>query len=144
MEYFFNYFGFSKKDKHENYYYLSLLKDSDLESGWSIHGLWPQNADNSYPTFCRKVTFDIKLLESIIDDLNTYWCSYMKKNEDFWKHEWEKHGSCMYNQCDEYYYFKRALLLYRKALERKLPEKFYDEKTNKCLIPVNLNFEFIL
>ena len=50
----------------------------------------------------------------------------------------------MYNQCDEYYYFKRALLLYRKALEQKLPEKFYDEKTNKCLIPVNLNFEFIL
>lgn len=143
MDSILRYFGFIG-EKQENYYYLSLLKDDNLEEGWSIHGLWPQNADNSYPSYCRIVTFDIILLQSIIDELNKYWCSNMEKNEDFWKHEWEKHGSCMFNQCDEYHYFKRALLLYKKALQKELPEKYYDEKTNKCLIPINLKFEFII
>ena len=61
---------FNKKDK--NFYYLSLLNDNNK---WHIHGLWPQNSKDSYPSFCRTVDFDINKLNSIIEQLNEYWYS---------------------------------------------------------------------
>ena len=127
-------------EKQKGFYYLSLLKESN---GWSIHGLWPQTTETEYPTYCRTVEFDIKKLDSIIDELNRFWYSTEEKNEEFWKHEWQKHGSCMYNKCDEFYYFDKALQLYNDAILEQLQDKFYDEKTGKCLIPVDLNFKFI-
>ena len=95
MQSFWN-FLFGKSD---NFYYLSLLKEE--ENKWSIHGLWPQYTKEKYPTYCKEVTFDVTKLDSIMDDLNKYWFSTEEKNTDFWKHEWEKHGSCMFNKCDE-------------------------------------------
>ncbi|XP_074603188.1 ribonuclease DdI-like [Brevipalpus obovatus] len=65
-------------------------------NNWSIHGLWPNYSNGSYPQFCcNREQFDVKVLEPIREELEEYWPSLMKKSsEDFWKHEWTKHGSC--------------------------------------------------
>lgn len=122
-----------------DFYYLSLIKEED---GWSIHGLWPQTDINKYPQFCKKVDFNIRKLNPIIDDLKEYWYSNRGLDESFWKHEYEKHGSCNFNKLNELEYFEKTLDLFRAAKNKNLPEYFYDEKTGKCLIPVNQQFNF--
>ena len=128
---------FGEQTSH-NFYYLSLIKTNDK---WFIHGLWPQIDKHKYPTFCKKVVFDINKLAKINDKLQLFWHSDREKDEAFWKHEWEKHGSCMFNNCDEFQYFNTTLKLYQEAINKNLPEKYFSN--NKCLIPVNLDFEFI-
>ena len=65
-----------------------------------------------------------------------------KKNQDFWRHEYQKHGSCVFTQMNEYQYFSKTLKLYLQAVKLELPQKYYNSETQKCLIPVNLEFEF--
>ena len=79
----------------------------------------------------------------IRDKLDGAWYSTKEKNDLFWEHEWKKHGSCMFNECDELSYFTTTLELYYRAIEKDLPDKYYNSLSKRCLIPVNLNFEFI-
>ena len=126
-------------DQAVNFYYLSLIKE---DNDWSIHGLWPQTDVNKYPQFCKKVNFDIRKLNPIIDQLKEKWYSNRGSDEDFWKHEYEKHGSCNFNNLNELEYFQKTLDLFCAAKKKNLPEYFYNEKTGKCLIPVNKQFDF--
>ena len=123
------------------FYYLSLIKNGN---SWHIHGLWPQYSLNQYPTFCKKVNFDYDKLSPIINELNTYWYSTEETNEEFWKHEWEKHGSCMFTYMDELTYFKTTLSLYLDAIDLKVIDKFTSSNNpNKSMIPVNLELKII-
>ena len=129
---------FTKKDTR--FYYLSLIEEKN--NTFSIHGLWPQNSKTDYPTYCKKVDFSIEVLEPIMNELKNYWYSKQEKNEEFWKHEYQKHGSCMFTPLTELQYFDRVLLLYYKAIAQNLPT-YYQVKNGKCLIPVDLDFNFI-
>lgn len=138
-----NYSSIVNEDKR--FYYLSLFKKS--RNNWSIHGLWPQYDKDNYPVYCKKVNFNFNNLNPIINNLVKYWYSEdgksLQDDETFWKHEWEKHGSCVFTNIDEFTYFNTTLNLYQFSLQKGLPDKYYDEKTKKCLIPVDLNFQFI-
>tara|TARA_B100001094_G_scaffold332639_1_gene405600 strand:+ start:161 stop:367 length:207 start_codon:yes stop_codon:yes gene_type:complete len=68
----------------------------------------------------------------------------MEKNEDFWKHEYQKHGSCVWTPMTEFEYFNNTLNLYYKAKELNLAEKYYDENKKTCLILVDQNLNFIV
>ena len=136
-----NYYKYYFQNNTENkFYYLSLIKEQN--NRFSIHGLWPQYSLNSYPTFCKEVTFDINKLNPILPQLNELWYSNKNNNSDFWKHEYEKHGSCVFTPLTEVEYFEKTINLYNEAIKLELPEKFYDENTKKCLIPLDLDFEF--
>ena len=125
------------------FYYLSLIRESEYsENGWGIHGLWPQYSQNSYPSFCKDVNFSIDALKPIMPELKEYWHSDMEPDADFWCHEYKKHGSCVFKPMTELEYFNTALDLFQKAIKLGLPNKYYNEKTGKCLIPVNLDFTF--
>ena len=129
----------------QKFYYLSLIKEDD--GSFSIHGLWPQFNKTSYPSYCKKVDFSIDKLESIIEELNKFWYSTMEKNDDFWKHEYVKHGSCMFTNMNELQYFSKTLELYKEAVRLGLPEKYEENEKNRdyirCLIPVSLDFKFM-
>ena len=122
------------------FYYLSLIKEKD---SYSIHGLWPQYDKGNYPTYCRKVNFSINKLTPIINELNMYWNSYKENNDDFWKHEYEKHGSCMFKQMDEFTYFNTTLKLYKEAIALDIADMYYNEEKDLCLIPVGLELKII-
>ena len=130
-------------NKIDKFYYLSLIKEED--GSFSIHGLWPQYSLNSYPTFCRPVNFKLDKLDPIIDELNNYWYSNRGSNETFWKHEYEKHGSCMFDAMDEFNYFNKTIELYKYALMHNILKKYSDKYPNdkKLLIPLDLDFNFI-
>jgi ribonuclease I len=126
----------------KKFYYLSLIKEQN--NTFSIHGLWPQYTKQSYPTYCKNVTFDIKNIEQLLPQLNEKWYSTKEKNEDFWKHEYEKHGSCVFTPLTEKEYFEQTIKLYDTAIKENLPNQFYDEETKKCLIPVSTYFNIIV
>ena len=126
------------KVKDTKFYYLSLLKDNNK---WHIHGLWPQNSKDSYPSYCRTVEFDITKLNTILNKLNENWYSLDEKNELFWSHEWKKHGSCMFSDIDEFTYFNKSLELFEKVKDMGIIEKYKNGK--KSLIPFDLDFNLI-
>ena len=49
----------------------------------------------------------------------------------------------MFNEMDEFDYFNTALKLFTEAVEQKLPEKYFNKESNKCLIPVSTDFKFV-
>ncbi len=117
------------------FYYLSLILEED--NSWSIHGLWPQYSINRYPKFCRDIDFNVKKIEPIKADLEKYWYSNKGTDDNFWKHEYLKHGTCNFNDLNELEYFKTTLDLYLNVIDLNYPERFYNENTKKCLIPIN-------
>ena len=125
----------------DDFYYLALLKNKRVESGYQIHGLWSNYADGSYPTYCKKVEFDMEKLESIKDELHKYWPSYSGTAEHFYAHEYKKHGSCLFSDMTELEYFKKTIELYHYVIDNKLYETFI--KGNQCLIPFDLEFKLL-
>uniref|UniRef100_A0A1I7TY99 Ribonuclease T(2) n=1 Tax=Caenorhabditis tropicalis TaxID=1561998 RepID=A0A1I7TY99_9PELO len=65
---------------------------------WTIHGLWPNFENGSYPQNCHGTPrhFDENLIKPIEESLVKVWPNlYPKKTiQSFWKHEYDKHGTC--------------------------------------------------
>jgi len=72
-------------------------------NSWTIHGLWPDHCDLTYDSSCdssRAYTNIGSLLSAqgasdTLSYMNTYWVDINGQNEQFWEHEWGKHGTCM-------------------------------------------------
>ena len=90
---------------------------------FTVHGIWPERADGTWPQFCNKTA---KFNETALRDLEPYlryvWYDYLHGNPDnitasaqFWKHEWDKHGTCALGQFQtEHNFFATAILLHYK------------------------------
>lgn len=77
---------------------------------WTIHGLWPNYSNNTYKEFCRHDPFDASALSSIKTKLQDSWPDmFAADGESFWRHEWDKHGTCM--DMSQFDYFDRTLAL---------------------------------
>lgn len=63
---------------------------------FTIHGLWPDFDDGTFPSFCNKTDqFDIDLVRDLLPQLETEWPSYtVRGGDDFWAYEYAKHGTC--------------------------------------------------
>jgi len=137
---------YDKLHKYPNkFYYLSLIKVTNDK--YYINGLWPQYTKNSYPTYCTDAPFDITNIKELLPGLNKNWYSNSNeeiKNEEFWKHEYEKHGTCVFTHMTEKEYFSKTLDLYNIAMNENIPKYFYNKETNKCLIPVSEHFNLIV
>lgn len=87
---------------------------------WSIHGAWPENNNGSYPqNCCTEHHFDAKILKPIESDLIAHWKTLQAHgtNENFWSHEYEKHGTCAIESPllkDELSYFQNTLNAFKK------------------------------
>ncbi|KAJ1360511.1 hypothetical protein KIN20_019503 [Parelaphostrongylus tenuis] len=84
---------------------------------WSIHGLWPNYKNGSYPQFCDGVPkkFDDKLIKPIERRLLKAWPNLYptKPTQSLWKHEWEKHGTC----CESHRNLSSELLYFNVTME---------------------------
>jgi ribonuclease T2 len=58
-------------------------------------GLWPNDNDGNYPCTCTNETFNPnELTAPTLAQMALYWPSLNGPNDDFWSHEWSKHGTC--------------------------------------------------
>ncbi|XP_032693099.1 ribonuclease T2 isoform X2 [Lontra canadensis] len=82
---------------------------------WTIHGLWPDRAEEcngSWP-------FHFEEIKDLLPEMKMYWPDVIHplNHSHFWKHEWEKHGTCA-AQLDalnsQKKYFGGSLGLYEK------------------------------
>ncbi|BAE51504.1 Ribonuclease I [Paramagnetospirillum magneticum AMB-1] len=64
--------------------------------GFVVHGLWPQYASGQWPQCCQAVAA-VKP-SAVLDRL-----SRVMIGSSLISHEWEKHGSCVTSQQDEYF-----------------------------------------
>lgn len=70
---------------------------------WTLHGLWPDLCDGTYPTYCTQAPkyYNITAIltaasqNELLDYMNTYWLPNRGTSENFWEHEWNKHGTCV-------------------------------------------------
>ncbi|KAK1283463.1 hypothetical protein QJS10_CPB21g00635 [Acorus calamus] len=85
------------------------------EADFSIHGLWPNYNDGSYPSNCDPDSpFDSSKISNLIPKMQSDWPTLACPSGDglkFWKHEWEKHGTCSESELDHHAYFETALKL---------------------------------
>ncbi|KEY73098.1 hypothetical protein S7711_10106 [Stachybotrys chartarum IBT 7711] len=98
---------------------------------WTIHGLWPDNCDGTWEEYCDpdREYFNISAILTTgapctLAYMQDHWKDYQGDDEDFWEHEFNKHGTCMsslepacypgYAPGDEVVdYFKRTVRLHR-------------------------------
>lgn len=84
---------------------------------WTIHGLWPTVGIEHKPVFCNSSwPFDESVIKDLWPKLELQWPSYdaPRDEREFWKHEWEKHGTCstsLPNLDSEHKYFAVTLSL---------------------------------
>ncbi|KAM7135004.1 ribonuclease T2 isoform 2-T2 [Molossus nigricans] len=82
---------------------------------WTIHGLWADRAEQCN----RSWPFHLEEIKDLLQDMRIYWPDVIhspSNRSSFWKHEWEKHGTCV-AQLDaldsQRKYFGKGLDLYR-------------------------------
>mmetsp|Transcript_29329 Transcript_29329/g.43051 ORF Transcript_29329/g.43051 Transcript_29329/m.43051 type:complete len:260 (-) Transcript_29329:211-990(-) len=94
------------------YYYCENPKDT-WRYNLTLHGLWPEYNEGSYPQTCTTEHFDEAVVHEIgLGRFETYWVnSKVRAGEegytDFWEHEWSKHGTC--SGLGQYNYFDLSL-----------------------------------
>ncbi|CAN6484571.1 unnamed protein product [Victoria cruziana] len=80
---------------------------------FSIHGLWPNYNDGSYPSYCdRHSHFNTAEISDLMKEMEQEWPSLSCPSSDcigFWSHEWKKHGTCSESALDQHQYFQAAL-----------------------------------
>eukprot|EP00049_Salpingoeca_infusionum_P009414 m.156772 g.156772 ORF g.156772 m.156772 type:complete len:116 (-) comp14331_c2_seq6:3178-3525(-) len=86
---------------------------------------------------CKGPAFDINELDDIRNQMDTDWpsCVGSGSNEDFWKHEWTKHGTC--SGMDQITYFKTVLRLYALNKDKGQTDICFDKQLNNMQCPNN-------
>ena len=69
--------------------------DHVYKNTMTVHGLWPSLKNGKQLKQC---TSGVKVKDDgsqLFKDMKQYWPSFAKGNEQFWEHEYNKHGFCM-------------------------------------------------
>mmetsp|Transcript_24929 Transcript_24929/g.57274 ORF Transcript_24929/g.57274 Transcript_24929/m.57274 type:complete len:261 (+) Transcript_24929:42-824(+) len=77
----------------------------------TLHGLWPQDYDGSWPDSCTDENFNPQTVVDLGPErFNLFWPNVKSEEHDqsevyhsFWEHEWTKHGTCTGLTQDEYF-----------------------------------------
>ncbi|ARF09950.1 T2 family ribonuclease [Indivirus ILV1] len=102
-------------------------------SYFTIHGLWPQYYNGSWPQFCNHDKFNYLAIKNISQYLEMYWTNF-KNAKDLWVHEYKKHATCAENDpllSTEYQYFLTGLILRNKY-------NIFSVLKNNSIVPSNI------
>ncbi|KAK7349455.1 hypothetical protein VNO77_06834 [Canavalia gladiata] len=101
----------------------ACCRGSNAPTVFTIHGLWPDYNDGTWPACCSGSSFDPKEISTLTSALEQYWPSLSCGSPStchggkgsFWAHEVFKHGTCSYPVVrNEYDYFLTVLNVYFK------------------------------
>lgn len=138
----------SNNNNNTNYYDFALIwnpiNNNKYNTNYTIHGLWPQYNSKSYPSYCdgySNNTFELSNISGLVPTMNIIWVSTEEKNEDFWSHEWNKHGTCNWNNWTIQQYFSNTILTYMYHLEDL--DKLCDEPEKDCIVKLDKNLHLL-
>ncbi|KAG7462761.1 hypothetical protein MATL_G00188200 [Megalops atlanticus] len=84
---------------------------------WTLHGLWPDKGGTCNTSW----HFNASQIEDLMPEMKKWWPDLLHPDPSnstvFWKHEWQKHGTCAVQSealDSEHKYFSKALELYHK------------------------------
>ncbi len=116
---------------------------------FTIHGIWPQYSNNTWPQYCNNSQpFNASVIAEFKYLLKYIWYDYNHQDPDlFWKHEWDKHGTCAEPYIpDEYDYFKQAIVWHSKYRILDVLKSFNIKPNNtyyaKQLMEDSLHYKF--
>ena len=74
----------------------------------TIHGMWPEYKDGSWPSMCTREPLNKEVIDELKEGLNVYWPNVKEdlsdpEHDEFWRHEWSKHGTCSGLSQKEYF-----------------------------------------
>jgi len=110
-------------------------------SYFSIHGIWPEYDNGSWPQYCpgegQYKKFNVTNLTPIYQNLTKYWTDF-KDPIDFWTHEYYKHMLCAENIYHDPYDlfwkglgYRQSINLYQILLDNNIyPNNKYKYNTN--------------
>ena len=112
----------------------SCLSEFQHLTNWTIHGLWPNYKNGSYPSFCNNTqTFNVSQIRSLLPKMYSYWPSYFDTNSMvFWEHEWSKHGTCAVGMCK---YIKSQFQYFDTTLSLKFKTNIYQVFRSAGIVP---------
>lgn len=95
------------------YNYYEFAVQNWVDGNYQIHGLWPSYSPGKYPSECGGSTY-VRVDGTLLDSMEKYWNANPDQNQQFWYHEWSKHGTCVERQtgANETAYFEQALTLF--------------------------------
>ncbi|XP_067884858.1 ribonuclease T2-A-like isoform X2 [Heterodontus francisci] len=98
---------------------------------WTIHGFWPKTES------CNGKKYNQSAMKPLRKVMNEFWPNLTgRRNDDFWKKQWEKHGKCAVQHFSQCEYFKRALDYYKIVFANC--KKTERPKINEGEIRINL------
>ena len=120
-----------------------------------MHGLWPSYKNGRIPQWCN-VGEDIEVKdfpEDLEINMTNYWISTYTTNEDFWIHEYNRHGYCYtqrigQNVTNYNFYFQKSLDLYNMYDVKNLLKEFFpgifpgERRLNSTYIKQKLDEKF--
>lgn len=136
------------------FYYLSLKRNNSAER-MKVCGLWPA-FKTGYPSYCgvykpELIDIDKQEFRQILPEIINIWNHRPEeppaKCEQFFVHEYLKHGTCMFVEkpFKTSEYFKKIIELYTAAMDNFQIQKILASYSqNTILIPLNESFKFEL
>ncbi|XP_033874964.3 ribonuclease T2-like isoform X2 [Acipenser ruthenus] len=97
---------------------------ADKFNYWTLHGLWPDKGQSCN----RSWHFNVNDIKDLLPEMENWWPDLLHPGSNqFWKHEWEKHGTCAAvaeSLNSENKYFAKALDLYKNVGLDSILKKF--------------------
>ena len=129
----------------DEFYYLTIQRCHSTAE-WSIHGLWPNFGNGSWPEYCvPDVDYDpTQITPDTLDDMYAEWysCGGMS-DQQFWDHEVAKHYTCVFNDTwTQEDYFSNGIELYWASLRSPTMREYCGGE--ECMIPWSIDLQTIL
>jgi ribonuclease T2 len=96
---------------------VSELKD---KNSLTLHGLWPSYIDGRIMDKSCNPGPEVRIIgeqSDLFDEMRQVWRSFIHSDEDFWTHEYNKHGYCYitkYQKTDFRAFFKLTIDMFNK------------------------------
>lgn len=108
-----------------------------VKNALTLHGLWPQYMDGRDMGKNCNTGEQIKIVDEesqLFEEMKSVWLSFFKSDEEFWTHEYNKHGYCYmskYQKTDYRDFFKMVIDVYTKFNLETLINKALGDKSGE-------------
>ena len=90
--------------------FLLVREWNQGENTFTIHGLWGDRSDGSWPAFCSRRKMALADIQDLLPRMRKEWPSNRGDDFAFWQHEYVAHGTC--TTMTPHDYFEATLTLH--------------------------------